>query len=167
MKILELDTNQFFDLEQIPDEIDDVRFAVLDNSQPSNPDFNFQPLIFVESFNAPALVLQIGDRRVKMPVDWQVLIGEPEHGDIETVPLTSLNDRGFLAFQFNPLSSYSYEFMAIEVVDIYQDVTWHTPRLKNGQFLCVPIDDTVNPRCVYFVKDVSKNCEVVDYGKIL
>lgn len=166
MRVLNLDENKYYDLEQLPEEIDELQYAILDNSQASNPDFFFVPLIFVESFSAPALVLQIGDKKIKMPVDWQVLIGEPEHGDIETVPLTSLNDRGFLAFQFNPLTSYSHEFLPIEVVDIYQDVTWYTPRLKNGHFVCVPIDDSVNPRCVYFAKEVSKNCEVIDFGKI-
>lgn len=167
MRILNLDTNKYYDLEQLPDEIDDMRFAILDNSNTQNPDFYYIPLIFLESFNAPALVLQVGDKRIKMPVDWQVLIGEPEHGDLETLPLSSLNDRGFLAFQFNPMDSYTPNFISIDIVDIYQDVTWYAPRLRNGQFLCVPIDDGDNPRCLYFVKEISRNCEVVDYGKIM
>ena len=167
MKILNLDTNTYYDLEQMPEEIDDLRFAILDNSNTQNPDFYYIPLIFLESFNAPALVLQVGDKRIKMPVDWQVLIGEPEHGDLETLPLSSLNDRGFLAFQFNPMGSYTPNFETIEIIDIYQDVTWYAPRLRNGQFLCVPIDEGENPRCLYFVKEISRNCEVVDYGKIM
>jgi hypothetical protein len=52
-------------------------------------------LIFLESFTAPALVLRIGEHRIKMPVDWQVLIGEPDLGDLEVLPLTAINDRGF------------------------------------------------------------------------
>jgi hypothetical protein len=167
MKILNLETNQYYDLEQLPEEIDELMFGILDNSNPNNVDFHYIPLIFLESFNAPAVVLQIGNRQIKMPVDWQILIGEPEHGDLETLPLSSINDRGFLAFQFNPLTSYSPDFLPIEIVDIYQDVTWYAPRLKNGQFLCVPIDDGEKPRCVYFVKEISRNCEIVDYGQIL
>lgn len=167
MRILNLDTNQFYDLEQLPEEIDDLRFAILDNSNPQNPDFHYIPLIFLESFNSPAVVLKVSDKKIKMPVDWQILIGESEHGDLETLPLSSLNDRGFSAFQFNPFASYSGDFIPVEIVDIYQDVTWYAPRLRNGQFLCVPIDDTPNPRCLYFVKEISRNCEVVDYGKIL
>jgi hypothetical protein len=30
----------------------------------------------------------------------------------------------------------------------------------------VPIDDSEKPRCLYFVKEISRNCEIVDYGKI-
>jgi len=91
-------------------------------------------------------------------------IGEQEHGDLETLPLTSINDRGFNAFEFNPLSSFSPSFVPIEIVD-YHDVTWYAPRLKNGQFLCVPLDDGPKPRCVYFVKEISRNCEIVDYSQ--
>lgn len=162
MRILTLE-NKFYNLETLPEEIDDLRFAILDNSNPSNVDYHYIPLIFLESFSSPAVVLQIGNKRIKMPVDWQILIGEKEHGDLETLPLTSINDRGFSAFEFNPLSSFRPDFLPIEIVDIYHDVTWYAPRLKNGQFLCVPIDDSDKPRCVYFVKEISRNCELVDY----
>ena len=164
MNILTLD-NELYNLENLPEEIDDLRFAILDNSNPANVDYHYIPLIFLESFSAPALVLRIGNTTVKMPDDWQILIGEQDHGDLETLPLTSINDRGFNAFEFNPLSSFSPSFLPIEIVDIYHDVTWYAPRLKNGQFLCVPIEEGTKPRCVYFVKEISRNCEVVDYSQ--
>lgn len=164
MKILTLDNNAY-NLETLPEEIDDLRFAILDNSNPQNVDYHYIPLIFLESFSSPALVLRVGDKVIKMPVDWQVLIGEPEMGDLETLPLTSINDRGFKVFEFNPLTSFKPTFLEIEILDVYHDVTWYAPRLKNGQFLCVPIDDGVKPRCIYFVKEVSRNCEIVDYNQ--
>jgi hypothetical protein len=164
MNILLLD-NIKYNLENLPDEVDDFRFAILDNSNPNNVDYHYIPLIFLESFSAPALVLQIGNQTIKMPVDWQILIGEKDHGDLETLPLTSVNDRGFSAFEFNPLSSFRPSFQPIEIVDVYHDVTWYAPRLKNGQFLCVPIEDGHKPKCVYFVKEVSRNCEIVDYNQ--
>jgi hypothetical protein len=162
MKILTLD-NSAYDLTELPEEIDDLRFAILDNSTPANVDYHYIPLIFLESFNSPALVLRVGDRVIKMPVEWQVLIGEPELGDLETVPLTSINDRGFKAFEFNPLTGFRPSFQDIEILDIYHDVQWYAPRLRNGQFLCVPIDDSPKPRCIYFVHEVSRGSEVVDY----
>jgi hypothetical protein len=165
MRILTLE-NQYYNLETLPEEIDDLRFAILDNSTPANVDYYYIPLIFLETFNSPALVLRIGNKSIKMPVDWQILIGEQEHGDLETLPLSSLNDRGFNAFQFNPLSSSAPTFLPIEILDIYPDVTWYAPRLRNGQLLCVPIDDGEKPRCVYFVKEISRNCEVVDYNQV-
>jgi len=164
MRILTLD-NAPYDLDHLPEQVEDMRFAILDNSDPANPDYHYIPLIFLESFNAPALVLQIGTNRIRRPVDWQILIGEPDVGDLEILSLTSINDRGFRAFQFNPLSSFRPSFPNIEIVDVYQEVAWYAPKLKNGQMLCVPIDDSATPDCVYFVKDVSRNCEIVDYNK--
>ena len=126
MRILTLD-NAPYDLDHLPEQVEDMRFAILDNSDPANPDYHYIPLIFLESFNAPALVLQIGTNRIRMPVDWQILIGEPDVGDLEILPLTSINDRGFRAFQFNPLSSFRPSFPNIEIVDVYQEVACYAP----------------------------------------
>jgi len=147
----------------LPEEINEMQFAILDNSNTSEPDFKYIPLIFLESFTSPALVLRIGNRKIKMPLDWQVVIGEEEVGDLEALPLTSINDRDFNVFCFNSLSSFSAEFLPIEIIDGYNEVNWYAPKLKNGQFLSVPLDDGDKPRCVYFIKDVSRNCEVIQY----
>ena len=164
MRILTLG-NQSYELDTLPDQVDDLRFNILDNSDPQNPDYYFIPLIFLESFNSPALVLRIGSQTVKMPLTWQILIGEPDIGDLEVLPLTSINDRGFRVFQFNPLTSYRPSFPDIEILDVYHEVSWFAPKLKNGQMLAVPLNNDPEPDCVYFVKDISRNCEIVDYNK--
>ena len=165
MYILTLD-NTAFEINEIPDEVGDLRFSILDNSDSKNPDFFFIPLIFLESFNSPALVLRIGDNIIKMPADWQILIGEEDCGDLEVIPLTSINDRGFSAYTFNPLTGYRPEFVAIEIVNVYQDVKWYFPKLRPGQLLAVPLRSGHEPPCAYFVNDISRQSEVVDYGKI-
>lgn len=164
MRILTLD-NRSYDLNTLPDEVEDMRFAILDNSDPANTDYHYIPLIFLESFNSPALVLQIGEHVLRMPMDWQILIGEPDLGDLEVLPLTSINDRGFHVFEFNPISSFRPSFPGIEIVDVYHEVTWYAPKLKNGQLLSVPLSDDPEPECVYFVKDISRNCEIIDYNR--
>lgn len=164
MRILTLD-NTSFEMDEIPDEVEDLRFCVFDNSDPKDPDYYFIPLIFLESFNSPALILRIGPHTIKMPVDWQILIGEPDLGDLEIVPLTSINDRGFNVFSFNPLSSFKPEFFPIEIVDIYQDIKWYFPKLKSGQMLAIPLTTGPKPLCVYFIKEVSRQSEVIDYSK--
>ena len=164
MRLLTIE-NHTHELNELPDEVDDLRFCIFSNSDPKEPDYFFVPLIFLESFNAPALVLKIGPFHVKMPVDWQMLIGEPDFGDLEVVPLTSLNDRDFKAFCYNPLSDFSPRFLEIELADVFTDQKWYFPKLKNGQMLCVPLHQGPNPVCAYFVKDIPRNCEIVDYGK--
>ncbi len=80
MRILTLN-NTAFDLNDLPDEVeDDARFSVLDNSTPSEPDFFFMPLIFLESFNSPAILLRIGEHEVQMPLDWCMVVGDKDCG---------------------------------------------------------------------------------------
>ena len=122
MKILTLENNTYT-LEKIPEYVDDsLRFAVLDNSNPADPDYFFVPLIFLESFSAPAAMLQIGPYKLAMPLDWKMVIGDAEQGELHVLPITSLNDRGFEAFVYNPLTGSRPEFAGVDIVDIYQAV---------------------------------------------
>ena len=168
MRILTLE-NECFMLNNLPDELeDDVRFAVLDNSDPKNPDFFFIPLIFLESFTAPAMVLEIDGQELTMPLDWSIVVGDHESGlDLEVLPLTSLNDRGFDAFLYNPLSSFKMDFGSIKIVNFYNDVKWFFPKMKNGQLLSVPLTKGSEPLCAFFVKDISRQSEVIDYSLLV
>jgi len=163
MQILTLE-DRMFSLNELPEEIEhDLRFAVLDNSDSSNPDYFFVPLIFLESFTGPAVVLKIGPHEITMPLDWCTVVGDTEGLEMEVLPLTSLNDRGFKTFCFNPLSSYRPEFLDIDIIDVYQDVKWYFPKMKPGQLLCTPLHEGDNPLCAYFVKEVSRQSELISY----
>ena len=168
MRILTLE-DKCFSLTNLPDELDeDIRFSVLDNSDPKDPDFFFIPLIFLESFNAPAMVLEINGNEIMMPLDWSIAVGDTESGmDLEVLPLTSINNRGFEAFLFNPLSSYKFDFAEIKITNFYNDVKWYFPKVKNGQLLSVPITEGNKPQCAYFIKEISRQSETIDYGLIL
>jgi len=165
MQILTLD-NVCLDMMKLPPEVDDLRFAVLDNSDPDNPDYFFIPLVFVESFTAPAAVIQIGKHQVKMPLDWQVMVGDPEIGDLEIIPLTSISERGFESFMNNPLSTYRPEFEKIDIVDIYPEVKWYAPKIKIGQLLAVPVTTGLNPLCIYFSREVGRTQQIVKVDHI-
>ena len=104
MNILTLE-NRTYNLQNLPKEInEDIRYSVLDNSDPKEPDYFFMPLIYLESFSSPAVVLQIGKHQIQMPLEWSMLIGSDDGGDLEVLPLTSLNDRGFEGFQLHQVS---------------------------------------------------------------
>ena len=168
MRILTLE-DKCFSLTNLPDELDeDIRFSVLDNSDPKEPDFFFIPLIFLESFNAPAMVLEINGNEIMMPLDWSIAVGDTESGmDLEVLPLTSINNRGFEAFLFNPLSSFKADFAEIKITNFYTDVKWYFPKMKNGQLLSIPITEGKNPLCAFFVKDISRQCEVIEYSLLM
>ena len=164
MRILTLE-NTAFEMNEIPDEVDDLRFSILDNSDPNNPDYFYIPLIFLESFNSPALVLNIAGYVIRLPVDWKILTGEEDVGDLELIDVSSLNERGFKAFSFNPLTSYMPEYLPIDIVDLYSDVKWFFPKLKQGQILAIPLELGEKPKVVYAAKEINKQNEVVDITK--
>jgi hypothetical protein len=168
MLVLTVD-NVAINLNHLPDNSDeDIRYSVLDNNIPSNPDFYFLPLIFLESFNSPAMVLQIGDYEVTVPVDWSIAIGDTLYGcDVEILPLTSLNDRGFEAFCYNPINSFRVEFKPIKIVNFYNDVKWYFPRLKPNHLLSVPLSTGPEPLCAYFIKEYSRQSELIDLSKLV
>jgi len=168
MKILTLD-NKAYDLNELPDEVDeDTRFSVLDNSNPQDPDFFFMPLIFLESFNSPAIVLKIGPYEVQMPLDWCMVVGDKDCGlDPEVLPLTSINERGFDALIFNPINGFRQEYYPIEILNIFQDVRWYFPKMKNGQLLTVPLTDDPSPPCAFFVKEISRQGEIIQLHKLI
>ena len=160
MKILTTE-NLAFDMNDMPEEVDDLRYGVLDYSMPNNVDYHFVPMVFMESFNAPAAVLRIGDKQIQMPLDWSVIIGDPECGEPEIVPLMTINDRGFSTFVFNPITGTMPKFETLDLVNVYTEVKWYFPKLKFGHILAVPLADGFNPPCAYFVKETQKIPEVL------
>lgn len=166
MNILTVD-NRAYDLDRLPEEIDeDLRYGVLDYSNPAEVDYMFVPLVFLESFSCPAAVLRIGNNEVKMPLDWSLIIGEPDHGEPEIISIMSLNDRGFSTFTFNPINGYKPEWKTVEVVNVYQEVKWYVPKLKFGHLLAVPLTGGEDPTCAFFLKEANKVPEVLDLNKI-
>ncbi len=166
MNILTVD-NVAYDLDRLPNEIDeDLRYGLLDYSNPQEVDYMVAPLVFLESFSCPAAVLRIGNREVKMPLDWSLVIGEPDHGDPEVINIMSLNDRGFSTFVFNPISGYKPEWHTVEIINIYQEVKWYVPKLKFGHILAVPLMPGEDPACAFFLKEANKVPEVLDLNKI-
>lgn len=166
--------NRSLQIELIPDKIDnDIRYSVLDINNSKNYDFYFLPLVYLESFNAPAVVLQIGQFYVKMPCleppnDWKILISDPEIGFLEAVSLEDINSRDFTAFCFNPISSFRPEYLPVRIVDTFPDLKWFLPTLPVNYILTVPLENKEKPKCVYFVNGVTgRKVDSLDISDIL
>ena len=168
MRILTVE-NRSYSMNDIPDaiesdtEVDDILYSVLDYSDPKNIiDYLFIPMLFLESFHAPAVDLQIGPYRIQMPMDWSVVIGDKHSGELEVIELKKLNDRPFEAFAINPISGFMPSFLDIRIANIFPDVKWYFPKLKYGHILTVPLTIGENPLCCLFVKDINKIPEQLD-----
>lgn len=174
MKILTPE-NTSLDVAQIPDQFeDDVRYSVLDLSDHNNYDFYFMPLVYLESFNAPALVLQIGNNYIKVPCiespnDWKLLIGDSEMGVIEAISVEDLNSTNhvFTAFSFNPISSFSFDFKQVRIVDAFAEMKWYMPTLPPNYVLTVPLASGSKKDCVFLTTgSTGRKIESIEVGEV-
>ena len=165
MKVLTLE-NEALELDTLPEEIDDIRYSVLDYTDPNNVDYIFVPLVFLESFNAPAATVRIGNNKINVPLDWSLVISEPDIGDAEVMSLMTLNDRDFKAFCFNPLTDVMPGFLPITIENVFSETKWFFPKLKPGHILTLPLGEGKQPRCAYFVKETNKIPEVLSIDQI-
>lgn len=164
--------NESYDLNDIPEIIDDVRFCVLDCSDPENIDYFYLPLIFMESFNAPAMVLKIAGYTIQAPLqnppfDWKILVGDPGIGLLELMSIDQLNDRDFDAFIHNPHTSWSPRYESTEIIDMYAEVKWFFPKIRHGCFLVVPLCPGKNPPCILLTRETNKIPEVMDVADLV
>lgn len=170
-------TNTTFNLNFLNAEnILNLRFGILDYSDPKAVDYFFSPIVMLDKITIPSADLRIGGHRMQIPLDWSILVGDKEYGDLEIIPVEALNDRGFSVFAFNPLDGFKPHFLDIEIVDVYPDQFWQIPRLKFGCMLLAALHDQRNqpvrskgehgPLCVFLVKDLNKLPDTLDIGKL-
>lgn len=176
MKIL-TNNNVPFDMNNLPDEIDDLRYCVLDYSDINEVDYYFVPLLFMESFTTPGALIQIGKYQLQLPIDWSIVIGDKHVGDLEIIEIYKLNDRPFSTFVCNPLSSFSPSFYNISMLDVYPNLKWYCPKLKFGHILAVPLGESnqwprrstrqPTPDCCFIVRETNKLPDALDISKIV
>ena len=82
MKILTVD-NTSYELDTVPEQIDDIRYCVLDATDRGDVDYFWLPLIFLESFHAPAICLKVGKFDIQMPMDWSIMICDEDFTSVE------------------------------------------------------------------------------------
>jgi hypothetical protein len=158
--------NLSFDMNDLPNQVDDLRYFVLDYGNQDDVDFYAIPLFFLDVFSRPAADLKIGPYRITMPLDWSVVITDRDFGYLEVIELAKLNDREFDVFALNPIAGYLPEFYDISIQNIFPDFSWNMPRLKFGHLLVVPLSDKPNPPCALFVKDTNKLPDILDITKV-
>lgn len=175
MRILTVE-NKFFAMNEVPDFLDedklsdvlkDIRYCVLDYSDANNVDYVFIPLLFLESFNSTSVELKIGPYRVQVPIDWSIIIGDKNSGELEVIELKKLNDRPFEVFALNPISGFMPDFLPIEIINVYSDVKWFFPKLKFGHLLAMPLTLQEKPLCIFLAKEITKIPDVLDITQMV
>lgn len=149
------------------DENTDIFFGIIDYSDPRTADYLFYPLMSTDVYRTPAIELLIGNDKVVLPMDWNIVIGDKDSGEIEVFPIKKLIDRSFSAFIMNPISGYMPEFKEIHVLNIFPDLKWNLPTLLNGYILCVPIKNVEKPKCIFISSPTVKVPDVLDINDLI
>ena len=145
---------------------DDLCYCVLDYSDQKHVDFVFPFVTMLDVYTYSAADLRIGKHRVQVPLNWSIVIADKHSGSLELLELKHINDRDFQVFCFNPIDGYMPTFPDLEMVDMFNDVSWTMPKLFNGHLLAVPLHDGESPMCALFVKDTNKLPDCLDITKI-
>lgn len=171
MKILTVE-NKIIDLSTIDkfDEVPRVQYTIIDIGsdairEDEAPDIRFPKLVYIEEYTGPALKCAIGDYTTILPLSWFIFIGEEDFGDVEIVPITSINARRFNTVVSDPIHGFRHHFMEVRPIDLYISYEWVMPKLKHGQVVAVPInDDPENPLCIFLTPSKSKIPQSVSAG---
>ena len=144
------------------DEKTSIMFCLINYENPKTADYLFYPLWMLEKFTAPAVQLSVGGNLLSVPMDWSIVIGDKYSGELEVFQIKKLIDRSFQAFSINPISGFMPDFLDLEVVNIFPDMKWQVPKLRNGYFLALPISNEEKPLCVFITSPTVKVPDILD-----
>lgn len=171
MNILTVE-NKTLPLSHIPEDIENynnIFYGVIDYSDKEDIDYKFFPLsqTILEIFNYPGANVSIGDFKIVLPLDWSIVIADKFSGDLEIIELKQLNDRNFDAFVLNPIDGFMPDFFSVQITDIFTDIKWCTPKLRQCHILAIPLELGDSPKCIYCCKDKSKLPDILDITSLV
>ena len=156
------------EMNQLPEKIiEDLRYCVIDYSDPHNIDYYWYPITFLDIFSSPCADINIGPYNIQMPLDWSIVVGDKHLGDLEIMRLVDVNDKDFDAFVINPIKGFMPNFLKIEIINMFSSVKWYFPRLKNGHIIALPLSNGENPQCAFFVNSLTKLPDSLDIRQLV
>ena len=154
-------------IDDIEEDDDNFRFSVLDYSDENYIDFQFIPLLYLESYSKSVMEVTIGKNRVRLPSDWSIVIADKQSGTLELLELDQINNRVFDVFVFNPITGFIPKFEELTSCREFPPIKWIVPKLKYGHLLSVPVQRKDNPDCILIAKDIHKLPETLDIGHMV
>ena len=150
--------NYAFEMDQVTDTEPDALFCVLDLSDLENTDFYFKHIWNTVSFNSMSAELQIGENKIQVPLNWQILLGDEETGMVEMCTIENLlNMKEPCAYVYNPVRSLYAKFEPVKVLHVFTvAIKYQIPYLNKKNLLAVPMKTGFNPPCAFFADENEK-----------
>ncbi|AFA44393.1 hypothetical protein [Klebsiella phage phiKp_21] len=150
--------NNAFDMDLVSDLIPEEMYCVLDLSPGGDSDFYFRHILNTITFNSNSADIQIGNKVLQVPLNWQIMLGDEDTGMVEMCTIENiLNMKEPKAYVFNPIRSMYPRFEPVKVLRAFTLPTkWQIPIVPKKNLLCVPLQHGSNPPCVYFADENEK-----------
>ena len=88
-------------------------------------------------------------------MDWSIAITDEDLSGIEVIPLTSLNNRGFLTATLNPLGRKLIECEEVKITNIQSRCKVVLFQIKKRTHVgCILENKSI--KCAFFVKEANK-----------
>jgi len=147
--------NKIINLDLLGDETNEY-FSSLqyDPLIPANTDYVFNSLLFLETFTDSCIEVLIGgEYSLTIPLSWSIMVGDPDIGEVEVLPIVEIHPRPYDIFCLNPLDGFVPSYKTMEYVGVYKDIRWTFPKLARNQLLTVPLlgseTNKKGPVCIY------------------
>jgi hypothetical protein len=127
----------------------DVYYCTLDLKKPKNPDYKWQPLVFLDTYTAAGAVISVGNTEVTLPYHWSLITVCQDQAEL--IPIKKISGRGITAFGFNPLDGFMPEWLPIRITDTPENSSWSSPIFEKTEMLVIPIETDNGdrgPRCI-------------------
>jgi len=103
-------------------------------------DFTLNPLVYLEEYQGPTILIEINGFRFSVPSGWHILIVDTETKLIDTIPVSQCSTSPYLAMIVSSISS-KYMELPIKVVDFKPDELVVYPMISKGCMMFCPVGE--------------------------
>jgi len=150
-------------LKEAPYQGGNLYFTLLDFTDINDVDIVCFPLNVYEIFTTSVAEIRIGNLGfVYVPLDYHVPVGDRFHGDLELLDILSIIDKEIETLVIKPIDGYHIRWETIDVINIYEDVSYIFPVVRNTHLVACPIENVHNPYCIFVGNRTVKQNVILD-----
>lgn len=147
----------------------DIMFFILDlEGSKDEYDFKCLPLKYIEKTITNAVEVVINDQYImRIPINWYILCGDKIfYENIEFINIQNIMNEEYNCISINPLSSYIPKWYSLKIINMFPNIEWISPKVKNEQYIVYPLSEKENPDCIIISPEQNKNNVILDISDI-
>jgi len=150
-----------------------IGISILDYTDMENVDYYIKNFFFFSEYDSPVVHLKIGNSFIDVPLNWKILTGDPNTGELELVEVEELSMFDYNAFVLNPYKSYIPKYEPIEVTNVYlSGIKLFVPKSYKKSLFLVSLENKVNhlegpySDCVFLCDDIDRTNDILSVDQL-